>query len=80
MNSSAITDKKTLVNLIKTELEPTRSSLNTTPDMAWITPLVRDILFDEVLIYCRGNQSKAAKMLGLNRGTYRKYISDYRSW
>ncbi|THB65553.1 MAG: DNA-binding transcriptional regulator Fis [Gammaproteobacteria bacterium] len=29
-------------------------------------------LFESVLKYCDGNQTKAAMMLGINRGTFRK--------
>ncbi|MCU7835002.1 MAG: DNA-binding transcriptional regulator Fis [gamma proteobacterium symbiont of Taylorina sp.] len=34
-------------------------------------------LFEAILSYTKGNQSKAAKMLGINRGTLRKKISQY---
>jgi DNA-binding protein Fis len=31
-------------------------------------------LLQEVMTECRGNQTKAAEMLGLNRGTFRKKL------
>ena len=34
-------------------------------------------LLEAVLSYCKGNQSMAAKMLGLNRGTLRKKLIQY---
>ena len=34
-------------------------------------------LLETVLTYTRGNQSKAAAMLGLNRGTLRKKLKQY---
>ncbi len=34
-------------------------------------------LFECVLTYCGGNQTKAAKYLGLNRGTLRKKLKQY---
>ncbi len=34
-------------------------------------------LFETVLEYCGGNQTKAAIMLGINRGTFRKKIKDH---
>jgi Fis family transcriptional regulator len=34
-------------------------------------------LLETVLLYTRGNQSKAATMLGLNRGTLRKKLKQY---
>lgn len=38
---------------------------------------VEQSLIKNVLGYCQNNQSKAARILGLNRGTLRKKISDY---
>lgn len=32
---------------------------------------VEKALLPEILVRCRGNQTKAAEMLGLNRGTFR---------
>lgn len=37
-----------------------------------IVRLVEKPLLEEILVICRGNQTKAAKALGLNRGTLRK--------
>ena len=34
-------------------------------------------LFESVMQYCNGNQTKAAKYLGLNRGTLRKKLKMY---
>lgn len=34
-------------------------------------------LLEATLAYCRGNQSKAADVLGLNRATLRKKLSQY---
>lgn len=38
---------------------------------------VESPLLDAVMAYTRGNQSKAAAMLGLNRGTLRKKLKQY---
>ena len=35
-------------------------------------------LFKATLIYCAGNQSRAADMLGLNRATLRKKLQQYK--
>lgn len=35
-------------------------------------------LFSTILEYTRGNQSKAAQILGLNRGTLRTKLRDYK--
>ena len=34
-------------------------------------------LFEKVLEHCGGNQTKAAMMLGINRGTFRKKLKQY---
>ncbi len=34
-------------------------------------------LFESVMQYCNGNQTKAARCLGLNRGTLRKKLKIY---
>lgn len=38
---------------------------------------VEQPLLESVLNYTRGNQSKAAELLGLNRGTLRKKLKQY---
>ena len=34
-------------------------------------------LFETVMTFCRGNQSKAARILGISRGTLRKKLKKY---
>lgn len=34
-------------------------------------------LIEETIAYCKGNQTKAAEMLGLSRGTLRKKMKQY---
>jgi Fis family transcriptional regulator len=38
---------------------------------------VEQPLFKAVMHYTEGNQSKAAQILGLNRGTLRRKLEDY---
>ena len=38
---------------------------------------VEPALFQEVMQHCRGNQSRAAEILGLNRATLRKKLKRY---
>ncbi|WP_188047990.1 helix-turn-helix domain-containing protein [Vibrio vulnificus] len=64
-------DKKFLKQFVRSELEPTWSdSKPSMPDMSWITPVVLDVLYSELMIHTRGNQTKAAKILGINRGNF----------
>lgn len=37
-----------------------------------VVQLVEKPMLEEILIMCRGNQTKAAEALGVNRGTLRK--------
>ncbi len=68
-------DTEHFKSLIRSELEPTwREYGATPPDMSWVTPLVLEELFSEIICHTRGNQAKAAKMLGINRGTFRTKI------
>lgn len=68
-------DKNHLKKLLRSELDPTWSdSLSATPDMSWVTPIVLETLFTELMIHTRGNQTKAAKMLGINRGSFSSKI------
>lgn len=34
-------------------------------------------LLDEIMLYTRGNQTRAANMMGINRGTLRKKLKKY---
>lgn len=38
---------------------------------------VEEPLLEITIAYCAGNQSRAAKILGLSRGTFRKKLSTY---
>ncbi|WP_277815770.1 helix-turn-helix domain-containing protein, partial [Vibrio cyclitrophicus] len=44
------------------------------PDMSWVTPTVLKTLFTELITHTRGNQSKATRMLGINRGSFSKKL------
>jgi Fis family transcriptional regulator len=43
----------------------------------WVLTEVEAPLLDEVMKHARGNQTQAAIMLGLNRGTLRKKLKRY---
>ena len=63
--------------LIREELEPTWFDKKpVTPDMSWILPTVLEVLFTELITHTRGNQAKAAAILGINRGTFSKKLNE----
>ena len=69
-------NKNQIQKLIREELAPTWfDSKSVTPDMSWVTPTVLDVLFSELITYTRGNQSKAARILGVNRGNFSKKLN-----
>ncbi|EHY1015875.1 TPA: helix-turn-helix domain-containing protein [Vibrio vulnificus] len=55
-------------------LSHTRNSRTARPDISALLPFIRDVVFEEVVIHCHGNQAKAARILGVNRGTLRTHI------
>ena len=69
-------NKNQIQKLIREELAPTWfDSKSATPDMSWVTPTVLDVLFSELITHTRGNQSKAARILGVNRGNFSKKLN-----
>ena len=70
-------NKIQLKKLIREELESTWfDNKSATPDMSWITPIVLEVLFVELITHTRGNQTKAAAILGINRGTFSKKLNE----
>ncbi|PHN85718.1 hypothetical protein CSB62_12630 [Vibrio splendidus] len=69
-------NKDHLKKLIRAELEPTWFDKQLpNPDMSWVTPAVFEILFTELITHTRGNQSKSARILGINRGSFSKKLN-----
>ncbi|MEZ8803811.1 helix-turn-helix domain-containing protein [Vibrio splendidus] len=77
MSEVTIIDKQNLITTLKLMLEPTRTERHATPDVSWIVPMVRDVLLEEMIVHARGNQVKAARQLGINRGTLRNYLAQF---
>ena len=73
-------NKDHLKKLIRAELELTWfDNKSANPDMSWVTPAVLEILFTELITHTRGNQSKAARILGINRGNFSKKLNQITS-
>lgn len=72
-------DNTLLLASVNELLDPTRRNLVATPDVSGLIPFVRDVVFEEVVTHCQGNQTKAAKMLGINRGTLRQHMNRIQS-
>ncbi len=61
-------EQSELTRLLCDILEPTRHDRTVDADMSWVVPMVKDTLFEQTVIHRRGNQTKAAEMLGIHRG------------
>ncbi|CAH7233617.1 HTH_8 domain-containing protein [Vibrio chagasii] len=73
-------NKDHLKKLIRAELELTWfDNKSDSPDMSWVTPTVIETLFTELITHTRGNQLKAARMLGINRGSFSKKLNQITS-
>jgi Fis family transcriptional regulator len=69
-----------LSDTIKVMLEDYFNDLDGTPPADLYQMVLQEMeqpLLETVLHYTRGNQSKAAVLLGLNRGTLRKKLKQY---
>lgn len=63
-----------VVQCVKQELELTdvADKKHAKPDVSHLLPELKFIMVETLLLHIRGNQVKAARMLGINRGTLRK--------
>jgi len=78
--SEAENDNVSLNGTIKNMLEDYFNELDGHPPADLYQMVLQEIeqpLLETVLHYTRGNQSKAAVLLGLNRGTLRKKLKQY---
>lgn len=60
-----------LKNHIKDYLTTNQTDPTTMIDMKWVVRATSKIFVDELLIHTHGNQTKAASIAGMNRGTLR---------
>jgi Fis family transcriptional regulator len=69
-----------LRNVTEEALDNYFASLNGSKPSELYSLVIREVeapLFKAVMNYTKGNQSKAAEMLGINRGTLRKKLRIY---
>ncbi|WP_102558436.1 helix-turn-helix domain-containing protein [Vibrio lentus] len=63
-------DQPKIRELIQAQLVEVGST-KATHDLSYVMKVVEDLLIDETVIHTRGNITKAARILGMNRGTLR---------
>ncbi len=79
-NTAGTTDSSTLRNCVRSVLNNYLNDLegHTVEELyQLVLTEVEAPLFETILEYTKGNQSKAAQMLGMNRGTLRKKLKQY---
>ncbi|WP_407547341.1 helix-turn-helix domain-containing protein [Vibrio parahaemolyticus] len=67
-------NKKAFVYLLNQHLDLTRPDLSSKPDLSWVVPMVRELVFQEALRLSHGNKSKAALILGVSRNHYLNHL------
>ncbi|WP_052478956.1 helix-turn-helix domain-containing protein [Vibrio jasicida] len=67
-----IIDRAELTAQLRAILMPYRDTKpRRDPDLSDLLPEIKQAIAEEMLLYTRGNQSKAARLLGINRKTLR---------
>lgn len=62
-----------IVQCVKLEIERAcENNTNAIPDVSYLIPELKYDIVDTMLLHTRGNQAKASRILGINRGTLRK--------
>ncbi len=49
-------------------------------DLSWFYPLIQTAIMEAALIHTHGNQTQAAKVLGIHRFTVNRYYHAYSRW
>ncbi len=68
-------NQKAFVHLLNLHFDLTRADLSSKPDLSWVIPMARDLVFQEAIRLSHGNQSKAARLLGVSRNHYLTHLS-----
>ncbi len=67
-----ILDVNQLTNELTQILSPYVEQKNCDPNLDWLFPTIRKTIIEAALIHHHGNQSQAAKLLGIHRQTLRR--------
>ncbi|MCG9702693.1 hypothetical protein L1D19_21740 [Vibrio natriegens] len=70
-----IFNQKAFVRCLNQHLDLTRADLSSAPDLSWVVPMTRDLVYQEALRLSGGNQSQAARMLGVSRNHYLTHLA-----
>ncbi|WP_231891823.1 helix-turn-helix domain-containing protein [Vibrio sp. HI00D65] len=71
-----IISHKAIQKHLQIYLEPMLLDKAQNTDVSWIMAMVKDEVFKAVIVHTRGNQTKAAKLLGISRSNFAVKIKD----
>ena len=75
---TTIVDQAQLATQLRIILEPYTAQKHLDPNLDWLLPCLKQTIIDTTLVHTRGNQQHTGRILGMNRGTIRKYCSQRR--
>jgi len=68
-----VIDQKAFIALLRAELDKCDPK-NDMPDFSALIPSIKAMVAEEVFEYTHYHQTNGAKMMGINRGTYRDLL------
>jgi len=71
-----IISHKAIQKHLQIYLEPMLLDKAHNTDVSWVMAMVKDEVFKAVIVHTRGNQTKAAKLLGISRSNFAVKIKD----
>jgi len=71
-----IISHKAIQKHLQIYLEPMLLDKAQNTDVSWVMAMVKDEIFRAVIVHTRGNQTKAAKLLGISRSNFAVKIKD----
>ncbi|EAP94242.1 hypothetical protein V12B01_07698 [Vibrio splendidus 12B01] len=67
-------DREFLVDKLKCHLAELSSQGDLNPDLSWVVSCLLNEVYKEVIVHTYGNQSQAARILGMHRSSYCKKL------